>query len=324
MKKLFCLPIFAMAMVSCGVSQYAIMSDDEYLTALTKITDNEDPCVSPCGGDDGKNLFFAVYEDEEYYNIYKKENPFASAMNQKTSGKNHNFSPTYCAATDKLAFRCQNEGSSTSDIYMMSASKGRALTQVSESADAYENNPCFSKDGKYLVYDKRSYSYSYYVSFRSLLGYGISSELVAKSEIWLKNLQTGENTLLGGGYQPNFSPDGKSVVFVKYSEDAESCSIWTMDIDGDNQVQITDAKKGYAFYPRWSPDGNRIVFQLTKKDKEDADIYVIDADGDNLTQITKNKSYDGTPYWTTDGYIYFVSDRGGKSENYQIWRFKAE
>lgn len=95
---------------------------------------------------------------------------------------------------------------------------------------------------------------------------------------------------------------------VKYSSDAKSTSIWIMNIDGSEQVQLTDAKKGFALNPRWSPDGTRLVFQSSKKDKKDADLYVIDVDGNNLTQLTINKSYDGQPYWTTDGYIYFVSD----------------
>ena len=61
-----------------------------------------------------------------------------------------------------------------------------------------------------------------------------------------------------------------------------------------------------------------------KKDKNDADLYVVDTDGNNLVQLTVNKSYDGQPYWTTDGFIYFVSDRGNDPGNYQIWRFKYE
>lgn len=97
-----------------------------------------------------------------------------------------------------------------------------------------------------------------------------------------------------------------------------------MDIDGSNQIQLTDAKKGYAFSPRWSPDGTKIVFESTKKDKKDADIYIVNTEGDNLTQLTKNKSSDMRPYWTTDGYLYFESDRGNKKGNYQIWRFKID
>ena len=95
-----------------------------------------------------------------------------------------------------------------------------------------------------------------------------------------------------------------------------------MNIDGSEQVQVTDAKKGYAFRPRWSPDGTKLVFEAAKKDKKDFDIYIIDVDGNNLTQVTINKSYDGMPYWTKDNYLYFVSDRGNDEENLQIWRFK--
>ena len=155
-------------------------------------------------------------------------------------------------------------------------------------------------------------------------GFGGTTVVVENSEIWLRNLKTGENVLLGNGYQPCFSPDGKRIAYVKYSSDAKSTSIWVMNIDGSEQVQVTDAKKGFALNPRWSPDGKRLIFQSSKKDKKDADLYVIDSDGNNLTQLTINKSYDGQPYWTTDGYIYFVSDRGNDPGNYQIWRFKYE
>lgn len=144
-----------------------------------------------------------------------------------------------------------------------------------------------------LVYDKIQRSYYSKANFASFFGFGYSTIVVENSE-------------------------------VKYSSDAKSTSIWIMNIDGSEQVQLTDAKKGLALNPRWSPDGTRLVFQSSKKDKKDADLYVIDVDGNNLTQLTINKSYDGQPYWTTDGYIYFVSDRGNNVGNYQIWRFKYE
>lgn len=309
MKKI-CFFLFSLLFLlsSCGSKRYAITATGEDLTSLTKVTDNEEPCVSPFGGDNGKDLFFAACENKDYYNIYKKDNPFSSAMTQKTSGKNRNISPAYCAAIDKIAFQCQLEGSSTSDIYMMNNNQGKALSQITETNDAYELDPCFTNDGKFLVYAKVMKSnYDLYDRF---------------GEVWMKNLITGENILLGNGSQPSFSPDGNTIVFVKYSTDAKSCSIWTMNTDGSNQIQVTDAKKGYAYHPRFSPDGKKIVFDCKRKDKKDNDIYIIDITGDNLSQVTFNKSYDGQPYWTSDGYIYFVSDRGGKEGKRQIWRFK--
>ena len=312
MKKLF----FAVMLLSIAVSGYgkkkwAITTTGESLQALTQVTDNEEPCMYPFGGDNGSPLYFAARENKKYFNIYKKDNPFSAAMTQKTSGKNYNYSPVFCAATDKIAFRCQLEGSNTSDIYMMTDSKGKALNQVTESSNAYEDYPSFNEDGSLLAYSKVQYSYYQKYNFwGSFLGLGTTTVIVENSEIWMKNLKTGETTLLGNGYQPVFSPDGKKIDYVKYS------------IDGSEQVQITDAKKGYAFHPRWSPDGTKIVFQASKKDKKDHDIYIIDVDGNNLTQVTINKSYDGMPYWTKDNFLYFVSDRGNTEGNFQIWRFK--
>lgn len=323
-KQLFLIGVIAFVLSGCSGTKFAITSGGENLTALTKVTDGEEPCIHPFGGDNGTNLFFAQGEKKgKYYNIFKKDNAFTAASIQKTSGNNKNLAPTYCEAVDKIAFRCQNEGSSTSDIYTMSGTQGKALTQITESSSDFEGNPCFSKDGSLLVYDKQSYSFYKKINWASLLfGFGESTLIVENSEIWIKNLKTGETTLLGNGYQPCFSPDDTKIAYVKYSSDAKSTSIYIMSLDGNSQVQVTDAKKGFAFNPRWSPDGTKLIFQSAKKDKKDYDIYVIDIDGEHLTQLTMNKSSDVTPYWTTDGYIYFASDRGGKKGNFQIWRFK--
>lgn len=322
-KSYFILIAVAFFLASCGGAKFAVTTGGENLSALTKVTDGEESNIHPFGGDNGANLFYASSQNKgKYFNIYKKDNPFASASVQKTSGKNFNYAPAYCSATDKIAFRCQNEGMYTSDIFMMSGTQGKALTQITESSSDYEGNPCFSSDGKYLLYDKQSYTYYKRTNLASLLFGGYATIIVENSEIWMKNLQTGETTLLGNGYQPCFSPDNQQIAYVKYAPDAKSTSIFIMNTDGTNQIQVTDAKKGFSFNPRWSPDGKKLIFQSAKKDKKDFDIYVINTDGENLTQLTMNKSSDVTPYWTTDGYIYFASDRGGKKGNFQIWRFQ--
>lgn len=324
-KVLFVALLASIALSSSAKKKLAITMTGENLATLTQVTDNQEPCLDPFGGDNGSPLYFSVRENKKYYNIYKKENPFSAAMSQKTSGKNNNRQPNFNPVTGKIAFSCQQDGAGTSDIYTMFDSKGKALSQITESSDAYEEYPSFSKDGTLLVYAKTQLSYFRRANWATFFfGFGGTTVVVENSEIWMKNLKTGETTLLGNGYQPCFSPDGKKIAYVKYSSDAKSTSIWVMNVDGSDQVQVTDAKKGYALTPRWSPDGKRLIFQASKKDKKDADLYVIDVDGNNLIQLTINKSYDGQPYWTTDGYIYFVSDRGNDAGNYQIWRFKYE
>ena len=46
-KNLFALAGIAILMSSCGSQQFAITSTGENLSALTKVTDNEEPCISP-------------------------------------------------------------------------------------------------------------------------------------------------------------------------------------------------------------------------------------------------------------------------------------
>ena len=114
--------------------------------------------------------------------------------------------------------------------------------------------------------------------------------------------------------------NGQKIVYCKV--DNSEASIWIMDIDGENQTKLTDNNTLIsAQRPRFSPDGKYIVFDASNK-SDNKDIYIISTDGNDLTRITLNQSSDTQPYWSTDGYIYFVSDRGNQKGNYNIWRFK--
>ncbi len=325
MKKLLSYAIIAVMLFSASTVEakkktLLVITHNESLAALTKITDMTHSCMNPWGGDYGKDLYFTVFEDNKYYNIYKKDDVLSNAVITKTSGKNRHTTPVCCKAIDRVAFRYWGEESTNSDIYMIAASKGKALIQVTDTQDGNEGNPNLSKDGQWMIYDKRPLSFNK-VTVLNAEQFVFSLQ---HSELWLKNLSTGETILLGSGSQPVLSPDGKKIAFIKFAADVKSSSLWVMNLDGSETRQITDASKGYAAAPQWSPDGTKLIFQLSRKDKKDADIYVIDENGDNLIQYTNNKSADITPYWTEDNFVYFSSDRGSVPGHYQIWRFKVE
>lgn len=286
---------------------YVVYSPGENLTALTKIHETEYVCDYPYGGDKGQNLFFAVHDKAGNSNIYRKDNPTSMSMGQLTGGKNRNISPSYCAATNMVAFDGRPEGNLVSDIYMVNATQGGALQQITNTPDAHEQYPCLSRDGKKIVYEK-------------VRKYGNEKD----TEIWIKNLQTNENIQLGLGRTPSFSPDGKYIVFVKYASDGYTTCLCIINADGGNLTQLTDVSMGTVWRPCFSPDGKRVVFQCKKVEKGDYDLYIIECNGNGLTQLTMNTSYDGEPYWADDGNIYFTSDRGGHSKHYQIWRFRYQ
>jgi Tol biopolymer transport system component len=54
-------------------------------------------------------------------------------------------------------------------------------------------------------------------------------------------------------FGPSFSPDGREVVYASF---ANKATIWKVEIDGGQPVQLTDKESGS---PVFSPDGKQIV-----------------------------------------------------------------
>ena len=120
---------------------------------------------------------------------------------------------------------------------------------------------------------------------------------------------------------PNFSPDGKRIVFS--SNRSGHWEIWVCDSDGQNSVQLTSFGGSYVTgTPRWSPDGKTIVFDSVTRGKPD--IFVINAESRVQRNLTANSYLDAVPSWSRDGrWIYFSSDRGGDG-GLQVWKMPVE
>jgi TolB protein len=140
----------------------------------------------------------------------------------------------------------------------------------------------------------------------------------------------------GYDYQPDWSPDGKSVIYVSYQKDA--MELWLLDLGSGKSLPLTSSR-AVNVEPRWSPDGKRIVFVSTRYNKR-FHIFRADVnDGklDNVVRLTgETKSdlpryyysaFDAeiSPVWTRDGKeILFVSNRGHIHGSGGFWRMRAE
>jgi len=158
--------------------------------------------------------------------------------------------------------------------------------------------------------------------------------------LWRQKLDSKEALQLTDGpgydYQPDWSPDGKSVVYVSYQKDA--MELWLLDVASGKTRQLTEGG-AVNVEPRWSPDGKRVVWVSTNYNKR-FHIFVADmTDGElrnvvRLTAETKSSlpryyysAYDMeiNPVWTRDGKeILFVSNQGHIYGTGGFWRMKAE
>ena len=121
-----------------------------------------------------------------------------------------------------------------------------------------------------------------------------------------------------GEGEPEYSPDGKKIVFN--SNRSANWELWICDAAGHDCRQLTSFGGPIPGSPRWSPDGRWIAFDNPQAGNED--IYVISADGGPVHRVTTGPSNNVRPSWSRDGrWIYFGSNR---DREWQVWKSSKE
>jgi Tol biopolymer transport system component len=138
----------------------------------------------------------------------------------------------------------------------------------------------------------------------SLSSAGTTLAFDTGSDIWRAQLSgrevTSERNLTGAGSgaQPDWSPDGGSLVYQSQG------SIWIMNGDGSGQRNITSALDGTKLNPAWSPRGTTIAFQWSAPGGGSPRIYVLDLNTGRVSDVTQGEA----PVWSPDGTrLAFVS-----------------
>jgi Tol biopolymer transport system component len=116
---------------------------------------------------------------------------------------------------------------------------------------------------------------------------------------------------------PQYSPDGKRVLFYSYRSGA--AQVWVANRDGSQLQPLTSLPGPVTASPRWSPDGQQIVFDSNTGGE--FQVYTMAVDGGQPRLLTSDKSTWGAS-WSRDGrWIYYASSRSGV---YQIWKAPQE
>ncbi len=161
-----------------------------------------------------------------------------------------------------------------------------------------------------------------------------------QGSLWQQRLDSGvaEQLTAGPGYdyQPDWSPDGRRVVYVKYHRDA--VELWLLDLEsGKNQPLTQNGQVNVE--PRWSPDGERIAFVSTEFNRR-FHIFLLDferGEAKNVRRLTGETrtaapryyyspfDHEISPTWSPDGTeIIYVSNHDRPYGTGGFWRVRAE
>ncbi len=132
------------------------------------------------------------------------------------------------------------------------------------------------------------------------------------------------NVIVSNGSLPKWSPDGKTLAFLKLSGD--KLQIDTIKTLGGEQKSLT--KEGISSisfsvlpYNRlqasdisWSPDSQKIAYISDRSGQ--SNIWMVNADGSDEVQLTTNDTnlYYSCPLWSTDGKRIAFTSKTGNAE----------
>ncbi|MFZ0477925.1 MAG: CehA/McbA family metallohydrolase [Terriglobales bacterium] len=140
----------------------------------------------------------------------------------------------------------------------------------------------------------------------------------------------------GYDYQPDWSSDGRWIVFARYDHDA--VELWSFDVR-DGRLQQMTSGGSVNVEPRFSPNGQRLAFVSTSY-KGHFHIFVghfADGSLSAVQQLTpehvsglpryyySKADHEISPVWSRDGTeILFISNRGHIHGTGGFWRIKTD
>jgi TolB protein len=249
---------------------YSAKPDGSDKQQLTDQGNNVTPSWTP----DGKQILFAS-DRSGTRELYLMNHDGSGVAPIEISVVGDKLTPSMSHNLSQIAFAAENPLTGHPEIWVVNAD-GTAPRQLTDTPKAragptWSLFPRFSLDDSTILY---------------------ASTESGSSQIWImKGDGSGKQQLTNGvatdgpdANAPNWSPDGKHIVFWAGYE-TQYGEIWMMDADGTNPKQLTDQPAPISSdNPAWSPEGSEIIFD-TNRSGSNVEIWIMDANGGNQRKL---------------------------------------
>jgi TolB protein len=223
------------------------------------------------------------YGNKYIWPLYNSYDIFMADMSGKivkqiTSAKGYDAEATVSPDGKKMIYCSDKSGDL--ELYVMDLKSGKEMRVTNELG--YDGGAWFSPDGTKIVWRaSRPKTPEAIKEYKELLAEGMVAP--TNMEVFVANAD-GSNakqiTALGqANWAPNFTPDGKHIIFCSNHEYKRGFpfNIYLIDLEGKGLEKIS-RDKGFDAFPMFSPDGKKIIFASNRNNggTRDTNLFVAD------------------------------------------------
>jgi Tol biopolymer transport system component len=225
----------------------------------------------------------AKYGNKYIWPLYDSYDIFMADMDGKivkqlTTAKGYDAEGTLSPDGKKMIYCSDKDGDL--DLYVMDLKTGKEKRVTNTLG--YDGGAWFSPDGKKIVWRaSRPKTDAEIKEYKELLRAGMVAP--THMEVYVANADGSEakqiTFLEQANWAPNFTPDGKHIIFCSNHEYKRGFpfNMYLTDIDGKGLEKIS-RDRGFDAFPMFSPDGKKIIFASNRNNggTHDTNLFVAD------------------------------------------------
>ncbi|ALK94876.1 PD40 domain-containing protein [Francisella tularensis] len=239
-----------------------IISDYDGYNKHVVLRQTDNPIATPSWSNDGRYIVYSSYSGGSM-GVYTLEIA-TGKVTRITNYKGINSSPSFSPDGKEIALALSKGYSDQTNIYIMNLAT-KALKRIT--INGINTAPKFSPNGQSIVFtsDREGRPNIYVASVNSK--YPQSSIL---------------STKIHQAYEPNYTPDGKNIVFMNQSSHTSGTQIADFNLVNGSVTNITNGKADSS--PTVSPYGDMVAY-ISTNTRGYSSLDMVSLDGDNHFNI---------------------------------------